>query len=193
MLLTLIIGETGSGKSVVARDFVRKSRACCVYDVQGEYGLPPWPQNKQKFCIYPRNGGIQKFVQICGSTTGFTHIVEESTGVFRDRLSQDFINIILSKRHDKNNYIVVSHLLNKVPTDLVGFADVIILFRTGDLRKNIKSKYPELLPHFDALQKSNKKIQVQGSEAWNTKNPGKPVFINEHVIIKKSNLANEML
>lgn len=203
MYLIVICGETGSGKSVLTKEFVRKSKLVSVYDIQNEYeDLKYYPESKERFRINPRQG-LDLFVSICNSTRGFLHVIEESTGVFSSRISKPFTDAILSKRHDNNTYIIVSHQLNKIPTDLMGFADLVILFRTGDLKKNIKNKYPEMLDSFNYLQTSEKQIREPSGLLFNNdpskwanlrglNKPNGPLYINDYITIKKSNLSKNL-
>jgi len=156
MILTLIVGETGSGKSTIAKKAVNDSINCIVYDVQNEYNLPVFCKGfrGRKFRLTPENFDIKDFVLFTKSCRNFLFVIEEATGIFRGSIGTDFVQSILSKRHTNNSYILIFHSLHRVPIQLYEFCDVLYLFKTNDLQRNIESKYPKLLDGYLSLQSS---------------------------------------
>lgn len=158
MILTLIIGETGSGKSTLAKKIAFQYPNLCAYDIQNEYGLPVFNAKtaNKKFQLPNSIYTFKDFVKFTKKLKGFCFIVEEATGVLRGSVGTEFVQSILSKRHTQNRFIIIFHALHRVPPQLYEFADYIYLFKTQDLEKNIKSKYPKMLDFYDKLQKMPK-------------------------------------
>lgn len=179
MYLTVLAGETGTGKSTMAKEIVKQSPFVCVYDVQNEYDLPYYKggQPENRFKLSPRDYDISDFVNIAKNCNGYTFVIEEATGIFKGSVGKGFIKEILSKRHSKNKFIIIFHSLHRIPPDLYEFIDFLIFFKTGDIRENIKSKFPHLIDKFDYLQTSNKTHNFNGS------------IISDHFTIRKSNLS----
>lgn len=182
MYLTVICGETGSGKSSIAKEIVKKSGHVNVYDVQNEYGLKAYPGDRKRFCLSPPKHNIKHFIKVVQNTTGFLHVIEEGTGVFKGTVGKEFIGEILGKRHTGNRFVLIFHQLHRIPPDLYEFIDVLVMFRTGDLEKNIKSKYPDLLDRFRMLQYSRKKVLE----------PGGKYQISEYIVVNRTNLSQKI-
>ena len=113
MLLTCVIGCTGEGKSEVVKSIVKKSERVIAYDVQDEYELSyDMRANPHKFALNPRSHELEAFFDIIKHTEGYTFILEECTGYFRNgKLPKAFVKEILSKRHSRNNFILVFHMV----------------------------------------------------------------------------------
>lgn len=158
MILTLIIGETGSGKSTRAKDLIKIYPQVCVYDIQNEYGLQPFSSkgNNKKFQLPNNLYTFDDFVKFTKKLKGFCFVIEEATGVLRGSVGKEFIQSILSKRHTQNRFILIFHALHRVPPQLYEFADYIFLHKTQDLEMNVKKKYPNLLPFYKELQTAPK-------------------------------------
>jgi hypothetical protein len=155
MILTVIIGSTGSGKTHLAKQLIQKYPQICIYDVQNEYGLKPFDaKNNNKRFQLPNN--IYTFKDFCIFTQrlkGYCFVIEEATGLFSGRIGETFKQSILSKRHTQNRYILIFHALHRVPTQIYEFADYVYLLKTNDLEKNVKSKYPHIYEDFKKLNK----------------------------------------
>jgi len=182
MYLTVIAGETGSGKSSIAKKMVKESQHVCVYDVQNEYGLKTFPEDRERFCLSPPRHSIKHFMKIVKETTGFLHVIEEGTGVFRGTVGMEFISQVLGKRHTGNRFLLIFDQLHRIPPDIYEFIDVLIMFKTGDLEKNIKSKYPDLIDKFKYLQHSQKKVLE----------PDGKYSISEYIVTKRTNLSQKI-
>lgn len=147
MLLTIIIGETGSGKSTYAKDIFKQKKNCFVYDFQNEYECQLFSTNPfyEKFKLIPTKHTVKDFVKFCENATGYNVFCEEATGLFTNTINEKFTQCVLSKRHNKNNYYLIFHSLHSVPPKLMIFCDRLVIFKTNDLEKNIESKYPQYL------------------------------------------------
>lgn len=185
MLLTCIVGCTGEGKSEVAKAMAKRAQYLCAWDVQGEYGLSyDMRASPKRFALNPREHAIKDFIEITRVSEGYTFLCEEMTGYFRNgRLPENFVKEILSKRHSKNSFILIFHTLNSIPPELWGFCDVLIMFKTEDLERTVKSKYPNLHEHWLRLQTSTARHPTPTGGTWT---------IGDHYILNKTNLVNNM-
>lgn len=152
MLLTIIIGETGSGKSTLAKQIFKSVDHGIVYDVQNEYECQTYQQNKKKFKLSPTDTDTKKLMLYFENCKGYSFFVEECTALFRGTIDKKFTNLILSKRHTKNNFFLIFHSLHRVPMQLMEFCDVLVMFKTNDVEDNIKKKYPKYFDSFKKLQ-----------------------------------------
>lgn len=147
MYLIGIAGSTGTGKSTFAKKTVEAAQACFVYDRQNEYkNLPSYAGQ-----ILPKMryfGNFDEYIEICDRLKGYTIICEEATGIFSGRAGRSFIDIVLSKRHSGNTFVLIFHSIHRVPINIYEFMDFFILHKTNDIEKNIISKYPNLHRHF---------------------------------------------
>ena len=185
MFLTLIIGETGSGKSSIAKAIWNKATHSATYDFQNEYEAPVFNGKLlPKFRVIPTNHTVNVFYKLDKVVKGYTWILEECTGLFASgKIPEEFVQRILSKRHSANNWVLIFHTIQDVPPKLLRFRDVIILFRTGDSPENVKKKAPFLLDDYTRLQTSGaKKPSPSGS-----------YMINDYVVIKSSNLSKNKI
>jgi len=153
MNLILVIGGTSSGKSPFVKNFIR-GKNCLVFDYQNEYGIlnkygerntdvlsEDITQPRAKiFCP------ASQFIQIIKRRRNTNIVWEEATGFFAGRIGQDLTQEILSKAHTGNNFIFIFHSVQRIPKAIIEFANVVVLFRTGDQLEDIKKKIPKVLP-----------------------------------------------
>jgi ABC-type phosphate/phosphonate transport system ATPase subunit len=158
MVLYIIVGETGSGKTTLTKKLMSIYPQVCVYDIQNEYGLKPFSAkyNNEKFQLPNNKYTFEDFVTFTKRLKGYCFVIEEATGILRGSVGKSFVQSILSKRHTQNRYILIFHSLHRVPMQLYEFADYIYLYKTQDLEMNIKKKYPNLLPFYKELQNAPK-------------------------------------
>jgi hypothetical protein len=155
-----------------------------AWDIQDEYGLSyDMRASPKRFALSPRNSSLKAFFNLISSCEGYTFVLEEATGYFRNgKLPEEFVKEILSKRHSHNNFILVFHMLNSIPPELWGFTDVVILFKTEDLERNVKNKYPQIYPEWQRLQTSTTKHPTPTGGNWT---------INDHYVLNKTNLSKK--
>ena len=147
MYLILNIGSTGTGKStLVNEEFIGKGRKVFIFDQQNEYPQLAWYDKKN---IQPQMrffGAISEFYSAWKTLPkGYTIVVEEATGIYSGRASQEVITFILSKRHIKMNFVCNFHFLHAVPKNMASFADIIFLRKTNDFEMDVKKKFPQFL------------------------------------------------
>lgn len=161
--LILVIGGTSSGKSPFVKSFIR-GKNCLVFDYQNEYGImnkygqknidvlnEDYTQNRSKiFCE------ASEFLSIIKTKRNTNIVWEEATGFFAGRIGKDLVQLILSKAHTGNNFIFIFHSVQRIPKAIIEFANVVVLFRTGDQFEDVKKKIPRVLNHFVDLQKNPK-------------------------------------
>lgn len=162
MYLIINAGSTGTGKSTLIKRMLAQSSKFLIFDVQNEYdGIPIYNGKilpKMRFC----KNDIIKFIDLVKRLDkGYNVFIEEATGFIKGRSSLDFIKLVLSKRHLKINFILNFHSLHRVPLDLVEFTDIIYLRKTGDLEKNVKEKFPDILETWKKVKKSPNKYEVR--------------------------------
>lgn len=96
--------------------------------------------------VSPVDFDINKYLAISKVMRGYTMLIEEATGLFPNgRISQDMIEQVLSKRHTGNSFIFIFHSMHRVPPQMYEFIDSLYLFKTNDLEKNMKSKFPTMI------------------------------------------------
>lgn len=157
MYLVANVGGTGSGKSTLLKKMMsqRSIGKIFIFDVQNEYeDIPPYKGEilpKMRFI----GMNIEGFIDVVKKLPkGYWIFIEEATGFFRGRSSKDFINIILSKRHIKQNFVLNFHTLHRIPIDIVEFTDIIYLRKTLDIEDNIKKKFPNILETWKSIKRS---------------------------------------
>lgn len=184
MYLILIVGETGSGKSSIAKSIWKKSTHAVVFDFQNEYDGEYYPNAGQdKFKLSPTTHKVDDIFELDKVVTHYTFIIEEATGLFPgSRVPEPFIQRILSKRHTKNKWVMIFHSIQDIPPRFFRFADVIFLFKTEDFEKDVRAKVPHYVEDFKRLQTSVVRKQ----------SPSGNYTISDYVIIEKTNLIKEL-
>ena len=156
MILITIAGATGTGKSTIAKKIVNTSKHCLVFDRQNEYeGIPYYNGT-----ILPRMrffGDFTEFTEIAKGLKGYTIVAEEATGIFSGRASKSFNDILLSKRHTNNTFILIFHSIHRIPMNLYEFTDVFIMHKTNDIIDNVRKRYPNIYKSFVEVNNSQNK------------------------------------
>ncbi len=143
--LHIVIGGTGSGKTTFVKKSYKKFNPL-VYDVNNEYK------------DFPNSffGNIDVFLDNVKKTKNRVVIVEESTIHFSTiggRPAQ-LLEMLVRKRHQNNNYILVFHSMRSVPVVLFDFADFVTVFKTKDRPTSLnKLKDTTALDVFFEVQK----------------------------------------
>lgn len=152
MYLFTVIGHTGQGKSTWVRKFIQGTNQY-VFDVNNEYKDLP---DDRVLSSRMRNTDLdmKKFILNCSRLTNTNVVFEDATGFLRGRQSPEFSRLLVKKRHQQNNYILLFHSINRVPPEIMEMSNVIILFKTNDNPSQVQQKFdnPVLLKAFTELQ-----------------------------------------
>ena len=157
MYLILFIGHTGQGKSTLAQKLV-KEKKIYVFDVNNEYKHLPIDTG----AIYPKMRNIdldlKKFITNCEKLKNTNILIEDATGFLRGRQSAEFSRLLVKKRHQQNNYIILFHSINRVPPEVMEMSNFIYLFKTNDNFDIVDKKFKnqQLNNAFLRLQKMPK-------------------------------------
>lgn len=140
MYLILMVGHTGQGKTTRAADLI-KNKNQYVFDVNNEFRHLPIDTG----AIYKQMRNVdldlKRFVSICEKLNNTNVLIEDATGFLRGKQSDTFSRLLVKKRHQKNNYIILFHSLNRVPPELMEMSNFIYLFKTNDNFKVVDTKF----------------------------------------------------
>jgi hypothetical protein len=143
--VALIIGMRGQGKTTFIKNML-KGNPNYVFDVQNEYQeFNPAPHLDRKL-----------FISECIEFTDTFCVFEEATGFFKGRLDEQTDRMILSARHTRNRYIFCFHSIQAVPPGIMNMVNFVVLFKTNDEPRVIKSKYSKLLKPYLILSQKPK-------------------------------------
>lgn len=147
--LILVFGATGQGKSTWVKNYIANS-PCLVFDYQNEY-TDLQMTDLTSAGITPRARMLpdaKNFVEGIKKRVNTAVVWEEATGFLIGRLKSELIQLVLSKRHTNNTFIFVFHAIHRTPSQLLEFANFIVVFPTLDQPKNVLDKTPYLMPAF---------------------------------------------
>ena len=140
MYLILMIGHTGQGKTTKATELIKNKR-CYIFDVNNEFKNLPIDTG----AVYPQmrnvNLDLKYFVTTCEKLNNTNVLIEDATGFLRGKQSDTFSRLLVKKRHQRNNYIILFHSINRVPPELMEMSNFIYLFKTNDNFKIVDSKF----------------------------------------------------
>lgn len=126
----LVIGHTGRGKSTFVKTALRKiPQRKYIYDVNNEYGqgtnLPT----------------LSEFLARAKELRNTTIVFEEATIFFGGAKDEEMTNLLVRKRHTKNNIFLLFHSLIDAPPYILRLVDFIVLYKTNDNPTAIKRKF----------------------------------------------------
>lgn len=177
--LILIAGGAGQGKSFLVNETLLKnniqkdsagkdfytlspqSKNQYIFDLNNEYRLPDdnilRPQMRHTRCdeIF--------FIETCRKLRNTNIVFEDATGFLRGRQKKEIAQLIVQRRHAKNNYIILFHSIIRIPPELMEYANYFILLKTGDNIRAIEQKFdnPEIIKMFQIVSASKKRISIQ--------------------------------
>lgn len=177
MNLILIVGGTGQGKSYFTntkllfnevrkvngkdRYFISpKSRRQYIFDLNNEYELP----GDNITAPFMRHIACDEkfFTAKCKTLMNSNIVFEDASGFLRGRQSAPMARLIVQRRHSNNNYIILFHSINRIPPELLEYANYLVLFKTGDNLKDIDNKFknPLINSMFLTLQKAKNNTHI---------------------------------
>ena len=136
----IIVGQTGTGKSTVAKSLLSQvySDKVLVYDVQGEYS----EFNDDENVINSNECEIDEFIDLAEKSRGKMILFEEATIFFSSRSRPErMIKMLVDKRHHNNVIILVFHSLRKVPNEILDVCNYLLLLPTNDSLELVKRKF----------------------------------------------------
>jgi hypothetical protein len=167
MYLILVIGATGQGKSPFVKKYL-EGKNCLVFDIQNEYGerakqgsngiILNLPTDNTKARSRYIGNNRDEFIDLCKKKQNTICVFEDATIFFQGATGENMRDLIFSKAHSNNNYILVFHAINRVPPAFMEGADYVVLFRTRDEIRKVAVKYNSLLKPFIKLRE-NPKLQ----------------------------------
>lgn len=145
--LYLLIGFTGSGKSVLTRKLIDKNNHL-VFDINNEYNLPTDNKLPKSRFI----GDYEDFVQLATKKKNTFVVFEDATGFFDGRIDKETRRLIVKKRHQNNNYLFLFHSIHQVPKGIILHTNYVVIFKTNDTIIDVERKFPKFV---DAFKKVN--------------------------------------
>jgi len=172
MYVILVVGGARQGKTPFIKEYSRGSNLL-AFDVQNEYGsrakypgqpVLNLPTNNKLARSRVVKVNVKEFMTICKTKKNTICVFEEATIFFQGIIGEQARELIFSKAHTGNIYILVFHSINSIPPRIMEGTDFVVLFRTGDVEDTVKNKFPILLPYYKILRRSkdgtNFKIRV---------------------------------
>lgn len=171
MYVILVVGGARQGKTPFIKNYA-KGNNLLVFDVQNEYGdrakyngVPErLPTNNKLARSRVAKVNVKEFMNICRTKRNTICVLEEATIFFQGVIGEQARELIFSKAHTGNIYILVFHSINAIPPRIMEGTDFVVLFKTADEDETVKNKFPRLLPYFRILRKSkdgtNFKIRI---------------------------------
>jgi hypothetical protein len=134
--INIVCGGQGQGKTTFVKNSVSKMQGVIVLDVNNEY--KDLEKEGAKLIIKDFRTSLENIKNL----NGITLIVEEATVFFSNRkYDENLLELIIRKRHQKNNIFLIYHSLTDIPDYLLRLSDYLILFKTKDNSVKIDQKY----------------------------------------------------
>jgi dephospho-CoA kinase len=135
-LVTLIVGGQGQGKTTFVKSSAKDMKRVVVLDINNEY------EELEKTGANRIVRNFRESLNDLKELNDITLIVEEATTFFSNRkYDENLQEMIIRKRHQKNNIFLIYHSLTDIPDYLLRISDYLILFKTKDNPSNIELKY----------------------------------------------------
>jgi len=133
--LWVVCGFTGTGKTTLVKNMIRKIPDPIIYDVNNEYGKPQYYRDAlppiNEWLNYVNSNVRKKIV-----------IIDEATIFFNMQNSaKSLTEMLVRKRHTQNTYILNFHFLSSVPNHILAFTNYFVLFKTKERPDLVESKY----------------------------------------------------
>lgn len=149
--LYIIAGFKGSGKSSIVRKIIEKNNHL-VFDVNNEYKNLPFDNKMAKSRFI---GNYEDFVSIARSKKNTYVVYEDASGFFDGRVGKETRRAMTEVRHANNVIIYLFHSVHLIPKGIIAFSDIIILFKTNDIEKDVLRKYPKLIESYKKVNSTD--------------------------------------
>ena len=179
MYLILIVGSTGQGKTFYTKKLL-EGKKTLIFDVNNEYGeeneslanksdyikfTPNQTISMQSKKIPPRaryiDCKIKEFIDIATLCTNRFIVFEDATGFLKGRTSETMDQLMQKRRHTNNSIILLFHSIDSIPPRIMQFANYLILYKTQDEEKKVKSKYSNVHKEFILLKTGYTKQPIE--------------------------------
>ena len=141
--LIIYIGHTGMGKTTRVKKALKASKKQkYIFDVNNEY-------NDYRREI---DADFNKFMENAKNATDTDIVFEDATGYLTGKTADEMRKLIVAKRHTRNNIIMLFHSISSVPPFIFQLANWIVLLKTSDELKTVKSKKENLINPFLKLR-----------------------------------------
>jgi DNA helicase HerA-like ATPase len=141
-LVTIVCGGQGVGKTTFVKNSLYDKRRTVILDVNNEY--TDLESHGSKRVTKDFRDALENIKNL----NGISLVVEEATVFFSNRKYDDNLQeMIIRKRHQKNDIFLIYHSLGDIPDYLLRIADFLVLFKTKDNQTHVEDKYryyPEL-------------------------------------------------
>ncbi len=141
----ILVGGTGCGKTHLSKQTIKpiNKDALVIFDVNGEY---------QQFYTYDFNPNIDKFLGQIYDVETDKHLITKAFVLIEDATSffptngkdATLIKMLIAKRHSFNTYWMLFHNMQDVPKYIVRKCTDMIIFKTNDSPKYVKSEFDYL-------------------------------------------------
>jgi DNA helicase HerA-like ATPase len=179
MYLILIVGSTGQGKTFYTKKLL-EGKKTLIFDVNNEYGEENESlANKSDYIKFTPNktvtmqsksipsraryidGDIKDFVSLASLCTDRIIVFEDATGFIKGRTSNAMDKLMAKRRHVRQTIILQFHSIDSIPPRIAQLSNILILFKTQDEEKKVKTKYSNFHKEFVMLQKGYVKQPIE--------------------------------
>lgn len=153
--LILYIGHTGMGKTTRVKKALKASKKNkYIFDVNNEYN----DYNREI------DADFRKFMDTAKTLTDSDIVFEDATGYLTGKTADEMRKLIVAKRHTRNNIIMLFHSISSVPPFIFQLANWIVLLKTSDELKTVKTKKENLINPFMKLRSTPMMSNKEGAK-----------------------------
>jgi hypothetical protein len=149
----VVVGAPGAGKTPTIKSLI-KSKNVIVYDPRYEYS--------EDYILFRKYGYFRKYITT-NEIEKSTIIIEEATSFIGSFKESELAELLISIEHHNNTLITVFHSLADCPKFFLRLCKFVILFRTNDDAKFIKSQRANYYDYF-LRAKKNGPIYIDNSK-----------------------------
>lgn len=151
----VVVGATGTGKSTVTRNLIdaMSYSQLHIYDVNAEY-------DDLYSLDFVNVSDFMKRVKNCENSLV---VFEEATMFFNNKSSSsELTEMLVRKRHKKNNFIFCFHSFRSIPRYIFDFVDFIYIKKTNDTYSKAREKIDDdvFLKMFEKVNASENNFET---------------------------------